>query len=715
MWKERESRMSVSGNISLGAIMNTAASALQANQTALRVTSNNIANINTEGYNRRLVDFGPRLTADRLSGVSVDQIRRVADEFLARETLEATGSVGQLQVLSSYFTRVQGLIGSINDGNSLGARVSSAMTALQQLSTDPASPAKRNSALSAVTSALTALSGTANSVQSLRQDANAQIGTDIRIVNRLIAQIHDINGRMKTATASGDMSTGLGDQREKAIADLSKYLDIRTFEQPDGRLFVSLSDGTGLVSDLSSEFRYEGPASVSTTTVFPAINLQRLNPEGGNSGPPIAMEGRIAGGELRGLLDMRDRRLPDLAEQLGQIGGALAEELNAVHNDSSSVPAPRSLTGINTGLFSTDALNATGFVRVAVVDAQGQLVQQLNVDTSTLATVGDLVAAINTGLSGVATASFSNGALSITASNANHGVATLQDPASPALRGGRGLAHFFGLNNLVTAASPSSFATGVQSANAHGLTAGGQTEFVLRGTNGAILKSFNYTVSGATVGNVVSSLNAAASGYATFSLDSNGAMVMTPSGAYAGARLEVMNDTTSRGATGVSLSEFFGLGTAMRQNQAVSMAVRSDIAQNTSRLALAKLTLTGASVPGTNVLGASDNRGALALAGAGDAMHAFGAAGGLSSSSQSLNNYIAQISGLQADLATFAEDERLNRVSIQEEVSARRDSSEGVNLDEELANMMMFQQAYNASARLMSVAREMFQTLLEAI
>ncbi|MFN9542852.1 MAG: flagellar basal body rod C-terminal domain-containing protein, partial [Alphaproteobacteria bacterium] len=63
----------------------------------------------------------------------------------------------------------------------------------------------------------------------------------------------------------------------------------------------------------------------------------------------------------------------------------------------------------------------------------------------------------------------------------------------------------------------------------------------------------------------------------------------------------------------------------------------------------------------------------------------------------------------------FAEDERLNRISIQEEVMARRDSSEGVNLDEELANMMMFQQAYNASARMMGVAREMFQTLLEAV
>jgi flagellar hook-associated protein 1 FlgK len=708
--------MSVSGNISLGAIMNTAASALQANQTALRVTSNNIANINTEGYNRRLVEFGPRLTAERLSGVSVDQIRRVADEFLAREALEATGSVGQLQVLSSYFTRVQGLIGSINDGNSVGARVSSAMTALQQLSTDPASPARRHSALSAVSSALSSLSGIATNVQSLRQDANAQIGTSLRVVNQLIAQIHDLNGRIKTSAAGGDLTTGLDDQREKAVSDLSKYLDIRTFEQPDGRLYVSLTDGTGLVSDLSSEFRYDGPASVSTSTVFPSLMLQRLNPSGGVSGPAFATEARIAGGELRGLLDMRDRRLPDLAEQLGQIGAGLAHQLNAMHNNSSAVPPPRTLSGVQTGLATTDALNFSGSVRVAVVDAQGQLVQQVNIDTSSLANVGALVTAINAGLGGAGTASFSNGVLSLTAANSAHGVAMLQDPASPALRGGLGLAHFFGLNNLVTATSPSNFAKGVQSSNAHGFAAGGQTEFVLRGTNGVILTTFTHTVpTGTTVANLLTSLNTAANGFGTFSLDSNGGMIMTPSAANAGARLEIKNDTTNRAATGVTLSEFFGLGTAMRQNQAMSLAIRSDIAQNVSRLALARLDVTSASVPGNVVLGAVDNRGAMGLADAANAMHGFSSVGGLSASTQSLNSYIAQISGLQADLATFAEDERLNRISIKEEVAARRDSTEGVNLDEELANMMMFQQAYNASARLMSVAREMFQTLLEAM
>jgi flagellar hook-associated protein 1 FlgK len=393
--------MVLNANISLGAIMNTATSALQANQTALRVTSNNIANINTEGYHRRQVDFGPRLTADRLTGVSIDDIRRIADEFLARETVDATSAVGKMGVLSSYFSRIQDLIGSINDGNSIGARVSSAMTSLQQLSVDPASVARRNSAVSAVGSALSALSSMGSGIQSLRQDANSQITTNVRTVNRLLAEIYELNSGIKSAVAQNDMQSGLVDQRDRAISELSKYVDVKTYEQSDGRIYVSLSDGTGLITDVSSELRYAGPASVSTSTVFPSISLQRINPEGGNDvGPAVAVESRIGGGELRGLLDMRDRRLPDLAEQLGQVGAALADELNAIHNNSTSVPAPQTLTGVNTGLLSGDPLNFSGMVKLAVVDSSGALVQQLDIDTSTLATVGDLVSAINAGTVG---------------------------------------------------------------------------------------------------------------------------------------------------------------------------------------------------------------------------------------------------------------------------------------------------------------------------
>jgi flagellar hook-associated protein 1 FlgK len=708
--------MVLNANISLGAIMNTATSALQANQTALRVTSNNIANINTEGYHRRQVDFGPRLTADRLTGVSIDDIRRIADEFLARETVDATSAVGKMGVLSSYFSRVQDLIGSINDGNSIGARVSSAMTALQQLSVDPASVARRNSAVSAVGSALSALSSMGSGIQSLRQDANSQITTNVRTVNRLLGEIYELNSGIKSAVAQNDMQSGLVDQRDRALSELSKYVDVKTYQQSDGRIYVSLADGTGLITDVSSELRYAGPASVSTSTVFPSIMLQRINPEGGNDvGPAVAVESRIGGGELRGLLDMRDRRLPDLAEQLGQVGAALADELNAIHNNSTSVPAPQSLTGVNTGLLSVDPLNFSGWVKLAVVDSSGALVQQLDIDTSSLATVGDLVSAINAGLSGNASASFTNGRLTIGANSAGNGIALLQDPSNPALRGGHGLSQFFGLNNLVTAASPSNFATGVQSTDAHNFTAGGTAEFVLRGTSGAILSSFNVTMAGSTVIDLLTLMNNGANGFATFSLDGNGSVVMTPSSAYAGARLEVKNDTTSRGATGVSMSQFFGLGTAMKQNQAMSMAIRTDIAQNSSRMALAQLNISPSTVPGNIVLGASDNRGALGLASAANALHSFPAVGGLASGTLSLNDYIAQLSGLQSDLANAAEEERVNRVNVKEEVTARRNATEGVNLDEELANMMIFQQAYNASARIMTVAQEMYDTLLQSV
>ena len=77
--------------MTLNSILNTATSGLQANQAALRVTSNNISNVNTPDYHRRLVDFAPRLTGGALSGVTIDEIRRMADDYLARAATAANG------------------------------------------------------------------------------------------------------------------------------------------------------------------------------------------------------------------------------------------------------------------------------------------------------------------------------------------------------------------------------------------------------------------------------------------------------------------------------------------------------------------------------------------------------------------------------------------------------------------------------------------------
>ena len=700
--------------MSLNSILDTATSGLLTNQTALKITSNNIANVNTPGYHRRLVELGPRLTGANLTGVTIDDIRRVADHYLSSQSATATSAASQADVLTSFFSRVQDLVASLNGDSSLQARVQSAMTALAQLSTDPSAAAGRATALSAVTSALSSISSMSDNIQGLRQDANTQLTQGVGTVNDLLTRIYDLNKQIKTAFQSGDTSTGLLDQRDTAISDLSKQLDVRTFDQPDGRTFVSLGDGTSLISDLKGELRYTSPTTVTSATSFPSLTLQQTNPlNGADVGPPTTMESHIRGGAFRGLLDLRDKALPDLAEQLGALAGGMAEQINAVHNDSAAVPPPAVLTGNNTGLLATDPLNMTGNGTIAVVDSQGKLVQRLDLDFSTIGTVGALVTAINAGLGGAATASFNNGVLSISANGAGNGVAIKQDDTNPSSRAGRGFSQVFGLNDLIQSSSPTSFATGMIISDAHGFTAGGTTDFVLRGTDGSILKTFGITVGGATVNDILGSLNTAAGTAATFSLGSDGSITMTPTSP--GARLEVTNDTTTRGATGVSLSRFFGLGTAMQANQAAGLSVRSDIAANGQNLALAKLDLNPSTVVGDVVLGVGDNRGALGLAAVANATFTWPGAGGFASSSMSLNDFTSRIIATQANLASSATADQTYRNDVKTEVTARQSSLESVNLDDELSNMMTYQQAYNASARMLTTVQAMFDALMKAV
>jgi len=702
--------------MSLNGILSSATSGLLTNQAALKVTSNNITNVNTPGYHRQTVQFGPRLTGATLSGVTIEDIRRIASQYLDQEAVNATASSSQADTLTSYFSHVQSMVASLNGDSSLQSQVQKAMTALSQLGSDPSSAANRSSALAAISGALSSLSAMSSNIQSLRQDANTQLTQGIGTVNDLLTRIYDLNTQIKRAFQSGDTSTGLLDQRDAAIKDLAQQVDVRTFEQPDGRMFVSLGDGTSLISDLKGQLRYTSPTTVTSATSFPALTVQQTNPQNGSDvGPPTALESHIRGGAFRALLDMRDKALPDLAEQLGALAGGMADQINAIHNDSSAVPPPASLTGGNTGLAASDPLNMTGNGTIAVVDAQGKLVQRLDLDFSTIATVGALVAAINGGLGGAATASFANGVLSISANAAGNGIALKQDGTTPSARGGRGFGQVFGLNDLIQASSPTNFATGVAATDAHGFAAGGVTSFVLRGTDGSILKSFGITMGGATVDDIVTNLNSAAGGAATFALAGDGTLTMTPSAANSGARLEVTNDTTARGTTGLSLSQFFGLGTAMQANQAANLTVRSDIAANPRSLALAQLDLSPATVPGDVVLGVGDNRGALALGAVANAPFAWPGAGGFGTSTMSLNEFSARITAAQSNLASSAKANQSYHNGVKDEVASRQNSLENVNLDEELSHMMTYQQAYGASARMLTVVQTMYDTLLQVV
>src|SRR4051812_11107 len=105
--------------VSLNGITASALSALKTSSAALSVISNNITNVNTAGYARRVVNQQTLSAAGQLVGVDIASIQRVADQFLQQETLSAHGSASQYDTMASLFTQLNGLLGAPGDNQSM--------------------------------------------------------------------------------------------------------------------------------------------------------------------------------------------------------------------------------------------------------------------------------------------------------------------------------------------------------------------------------------------------------------------------------------------------------------------------------------------------------------------------------------------------------------------------------------------------------------------
>lgn len=712
--------------MSINAILNNGLSALLANQAALRTTSSNIANVNTPDYVRRTVQFQTQTAGGVLAGVEMSSVRRAVDSFLSAERWSAASAMGENDAASRFLDQLQKTLGGVGDKRDPASRLAAMTEGLAQLSADPTSVAGRAQLLQKMKDFAQGISDLAASIQDLRAKADAEIGSAVSRVNELTDRIAALNGPIQRAVLQGDTSSALMDERDAAVRELASLMDIHVEQGSSGRISVTTPSGFSLVSESAAEATHIDLSAVSAETVFAGMSVVRRNPAtGATIGPAEPFERHITGGALRGLLDLRDVTLPNIAAEVGALAASTAEAYNAAHNASSAWPAPGSLTGRDTGLLAGDALNFTGKTSVAVVDAQGRLVRRVDVDftagtlsvdggaaTAIGATVGSFVGALNTALGGAGSAGFTNGVLTLSASGGN-GIATAEDAADPSNRAGRGFAHTFGLNDLFESSVPTSFATGLAATDAHGLTAGQTMEFAIRNASGEIARRFTYTVSGSTLGDVVSGLNAAAGTAGSFALDAEGRIAFTPTGGGAN-RLEIEGDTTLRGGTGLSLTAMFGIGQSFQMAQGTGLKLRAGVANNPGALALARLDLTATTALGDIALASADNKGALALQTAGQSAR-FPAAGFANARVGSLADYAASLVAGIGQRAAAASDSAADAASLKSEVEERAIRHEGVNLDEELAAMMIFQQAYNAGARLITTAQRLYDELLNMV
>jgi flagellar hook-associated protein 1 FlgK len=703
--------------------MSSALSALQTNTEALRVTSNNIANLNTQGYARRVVNEQTQSSGGMLGGVDIATVERVIDQYLGKETLAATGSSSRYDAQASMYGQLNGLLGSPGDGTALTSQLTSVSTALGQAVMSPTDSATQLGTLTAFQSLATQISSLSTSIQGLRTQADQQVSSAVAQANTLIKQIYQLNAQVRQDTIGGDTDSAAFDQRDQAIQSLAQIIGVRTQTQADGSVNVTTDDGTSLVGSTYAALTYSGGSA--TTGVYPPITMTSINPNTDKAiGAAQPLDGHIGSGQIKGLLDMRDQDLANAAEQLGSLARTTALAYNAQHNANTAFPPPTSLDGRDTGLLSSDALNFTGKTTIAVADSSGNLVSRVDVDfdagtmsvdggaaTSFGATVGGFTSALNGALGSNGTASFTDGALSISA-NGSNGIAVKDDAATPADRGGSGFSQFFGLNDLFRTATPSILSTGLSAGDAGGFAAGGEIDLVLKGPDGSTVKSASVTTTATmTVGDVVSALNAQMAGTCTFTLNSDGSLSETP--ANPANSLNVTSDSTVRAATGMSFSALFGLGDQQAANFASGFSVNPSIAAAPNTLAFAQLNIDSTTVAGDSVVGHGDSSGALALQNVGQTAQSFAAAGGFSARQATLGDYAAsfyQDMALASQTATSnqtAQDDRL------QEAQSRQSNVSGVSLDEELTNMTTYQQAYSASARVLTVVQQMYTTLLQ--
>ncbi|HEY0283160.1 MAG TPA: flagellar hook-associated protein FlgK, partial [Rhizomicrobium sp.] len=697
-------------------------SALQANSAALRVVSNNISNLNTPGYARRVVNLETQSAGGQLAGVNLSDVQRVVNQFLNQESLSAGASASNYDTQNTIFGQLNVLLGSPGSGTALTSKLSKVFAALGQAALSPASSSSQVVALNAFQGLADSIASLSDSLSGLRRQVDSQVGASIGSANTLIKQIYDFNRQIKLQSAAGNTDSALLDHRDAALQSLSQLMDVRTVQQPDGSMAVMTQDGISLVG--GSTYAQLSYTSGSSGSVFQPIMIQDVNAQNGQTiGTAQALDPHLSGGKLHGLLAMRDGTLADLQNELGSFAQGVALSFNAQHNANSAYPPPTTLDGRNTGLLTGDALNFSGKTTVAVTDSSGNLVKRIDLDfdgnrystdggTTWTAfpsdDIGGMAAALNSALGPNGTASFADGRLSISA-NGTNGIVVKDDATAPANRGGCGFSQFFGLNDLFQSAVPSILSTGLTAGDASGLSAG-DIVFALKDADGNA-KQVKVTVpSGTTIGTVVDSLNSQMAGVASFTFNaSDGSITAAVSSSYPGYQLLVDSDTTQRGSTGIGFTGLFGIGANQMAQQATSFSVTSAIAASPSRLAFGRADLSSSGP----IVGSDDSRGLLALQNLERAQQIFAKTGNLGQQAVTLGNYAA---GFYQDIATRGADIASSMIAQNDrltEALARQSSTSGVNLDEELSNMVLYQQAYAANARMLSVADQLLTTLLQ--
>lgn len=682
--------------MSLTISLNSALSALSATQSQMQLVANNVANASTEGYTRKSAAAVSLIVNGQGAGVRLSEIERIVDQNLLRQLRDQLARVGNLDVLNTYYGRIQDLFGAPGDNTDLSHMIGRLSASLEALSSSPELGAGKYDVVSHAQLLTIRLNTLTTEIQSMRQNVDTEIANSITVINQRLIAINDFNDQIGSATAIGRTTAELEDARDLAIADLAELIDIRTFTRANGHIVVLTPAGRPLVDNGAVTLTHTTVATMDPAISFPNI-IDTISY--GVAGADIT--GEIAGGRIAGLIEMRDQRLPALQSEIDRLTEKLVSSVNAAHNAGSAFPPVQTLTG-GISFVATDDPVMTGNFRVTVVDSTGAVVESLDIALGGLADIAALVAAVN-GMANATATLNASGKFVMSATGTNR--IAVNELTSQVTTGNQttGLAQFLGLNDLFSlntnytdyTADPQTSAT-----TALGL-AGNLTVDHPAGT---IVVAY---VVGDTLTTLAGKLNAAlaAQNITATVLDENGEFRLT------------LNDSdgdnffiTDSGSVTSALNLRNGLVGASGR-----IALRADILDNPNILSTGQLSSAALLAVGDFVLAAGDNSGVSALAAALIDGQTFAAAGGLPVLTARLSDYAASIVSINSTQAANIEAQFEVQEGYKEAIKSRSAAISEVNIDEEMSTLLVLQNAFQAAARVTQTVSQMMDVLVNII
>ncbi|MET4072539.1 flagellar hook-associated protein 1 FlgK [Bradyrhizobium sp. S3.2.6] len=330
----------------LSSALASAMSGLRANQAALSIVSSNVANSQTPGYVAQTPNQVEVTTADFGSSVMTTGVSRELDTFVQNQLRTETGGSGYADQMANILKQLQNVYGNPGGSGTLETALNNFTSSLQALSTSAGSSSAQTVAVGAAQALATQLNVTTKGIQSLRSNAEQDLGTSAQQANAAMNQIADINTKLQGLSSSDPSAATLMDQRDQAINSLSKYVDVRVTTDGSNQANIYTTTGIQLVgAGLASQFTFASAGALSATSLYNtnpaksgvgAFNIKLPN----GSQIDVVANNVVSSGQIAADLKLRDQTLVQAQTQIDQLAATMSSALSDKTTTGTAVSGP---------------------------------------------------------------------------------------------------------------------------------------------------------------------------------------------------------------------------------------------------------------------------------------------------------------------------------------------------------------------------------------